>query len=144
MGKLADIKQYFRDRFDYLGYSEHTDGFDRTNIGQNVLNKSYHVLLESVDGGPVSHTHQETNSSVLVSVFFGPDRDIQSIIDESISAMDDIIVECCKLINRTNTGAGIFNVVFDGCSFNPLSDEQNNAVLVEINFTVTVLMGIEE
>jgi hypothetical protein len=144
MGKLADIRQYFRDRFEVLGFKEHDDGFDISNIGANVLDKSFHILLESVEGGPVSHTHQTTNSSVVVSVLFGSGRQIDEILDEAISSVDDIIVECCKLENRTNTGAGIFNVIFEGCSFSPQSEKNNNSVLVEINFTVTVLMGIEE
>jgi hypothetical protein len=130
---------------DGLGYHEHTDGFNRNNIPETLLNLAYHILPGSVQGGPVSHTHQDTNTEVNIGVFFRGYRNSSEAIDAALLAMDTIIKDCCKIANRTNTGAGIFNVVFEGAELSPLSsDENENTVIVEMLFTVNVKMGIEE
>lgn len=145
MGALTQVRPYFKTQFDALGgYEEHKDGFSVANIPNNILNKSYHVLLTSVDGGPVNHTHQATNSSVTVSVFFKGYRYVTEGIDIAVQSLNDIITRFCKIENRTNTGAGVLNVIFETADLKPFSDQNDNIIILEIKFTVLVYMGIEE
>lgn len=138
---LNNIRPYFRTRLDGLGYLEHEDGFNRQNIPQTILNKSYHILVESVSGGPINHTDQFTESSVLVSVFFKGYRNVNEAIDDAISNVETIIKDVCKVVNRTST---LLNVVFEGSDFLPLSDTNDNSVLVEMRFSAQVEIGVEE
>lgn len=145
MGSLGGIRPYFRTHFKALGFTEHEDGFNINNIPETVLDKSFHIGAPVVVGGPVSHTHQDTNSEVNVAVFFRGYRSTTEAIDEAMVAMDTIIKRCCTIKNRTQGGGGVFNVVFEDGTPQELSSEENeNTVFVNMRFTVRVLMGIEE
>lgn len=138
---LTNIRTYFRERFDGLSYLEHEDGFNRQNIPQTILNKSYHILVESVTGGPINQLDQRTSSGVLISVFFKGYRNVNEAIDDAISNVEIIIKDVCKIANRTSM---LLNVVFEGCDFLPLSDTNDNSVLVEMRFSADVEIGVEE
>src|ERR1700754_4025658 len=100
MGSLSQIKPYFRTQLDALEYHEHKDGFFRNNIPETVLDKSYHLLVGPVVGGPVSHTHQTTDTEVSVALYLRGYRSSEEAIDQALLAMDTIIKNCCKIKNR--------------------------------------------
>jgi hypothetical protein len=126
---------------DGLGYHEHLDGFNSDNIPETVLDMAYHILVVSIDGGPINHTHQNTVSRVSVKVFIRGYRDVTEAIDSAILSLETIVKDVCKLSNRTSD---VFNVVFDSCDFNPLSNTNDNSVMLDITFSVQVILGIEE
>jgi hypothetical protein len=126
---------------DGLGYHEHLDGFNSDNIPETILDRAYHILVVSIAGGPINHTHQDTVSQVSLKVFIRGYRDVTEAIDSSILTLETIVKDVCKLSNRTSS---VFNVVFDGCDFNPLSNSNDNSVMLDITFSVQVILGIEE
>ena len=138
---LSNVRAYFKERLTGLGYREWEDGFNFENIPETILDRSFHVFVGSVVGGPINHTHQDTESEVIVRVFFRGYRTEALAIDESISGVEEIIADICKVANRTAT---LLNVIFDSADFNPLNAENDNGVFVELNFTARVILGIEE
>jgi len=138
---LENVRTYFRSRLDGLGYSEWKDGFAFDNIPETVLDRSYHVFIESISGGPINHTHQDTESEVVVRLFYRGYRMASEAIDDSISGVEAIIADVCKVANRTAT---LLNVIFDTADFNPLNAENDNSVFVEMRFSARVILGIEE
>jgi hypothetical protein len=124
-----------------LGYTEHDDGFAVDNIPETILDKSFHVFIETIDGGPINHTHQDTESTVVLRVFFKGYRLVSEAIDNSILSVEEIIFDVCKVANRTAT---LLNVVFNSADFNPLNAENDNGVFVEMRFGARVILGIEE
>lgn len=138
---LTLVRGYFKTRLEGLGYSEWRDGFSVENVPETVLDKTFHVLLESVTGGSINHTHQDTVSAVIVRVFFRGYRDVTEAIDESISGLEGIVKDVCKVENRTSK---ILNVVFDGADFEPLNISNDNSVLLTIRFGAQVVIGVEE
>lgn len=138
---LSNVKTYFRSRLDGLAYSEWKDGFAFDNIPETILDRAYHVFIESISGGPINHTHQDTESEVVVRLFYRGYRDVSTAIDESISGVEAIIADVCKVANRTSV---LLNVVFSGAEFSPLNDENDNSVFVEMRFSARVILGVEE
>lgn len=138
---LSNVRGYFIARLDGLGFTEWRDGFFQENIPETILDKSFHVFLESVGGGPINHTHQDTVSSVIVRVFFRGYRDVTEAIDEAISGLETIVKDVCKVSNRTEE---LLNVVFDGADFEPLNVANDNSVLLTIRFGASVVIGVEE
>ena len=138
---LSNVKTYFVDRMDGLSYQEWPDGFAFDNIPETILDRSYHVFIESISGGPINHTHQDTESEVVLRVFFRGYRNASEAIDDAISGVETIIADVCKVANRTAT---LLNVVFDSADFNPLNAENDNSVFVEMRFSARVILGIEE
>jgi hypothetical protein len=138
---LSNVRAYFKDRLTGLGYTEWEDGFNFENIPETILDRSFHVFLGSINGGPINHTHQDTESEVILRVFFRGYRSEVLAIDESIEGVEEIIRDVCKVANRTAT---LLNVVFNSVEFNPLNAENDNSVFVEMSFAARVILGIEE
>lgn len=145
MANLNVVKPYFRTHLNVLKFKEHTDGFNTKNIPDTLLDRSYHILTGSVQGGPVNFTHQSTEVEVTVLLYFKGFRKVDKAIDIAMNELTAIITECCKIKNRSQTGAGVFNVVFDRAEITPFDDKQNvNTAILQIDFKTQVLIGIEE
>lgn len=138
---LSNVRTYLRTRLDGLGYHEHVDGFNTENIAESVLDMAYHILVNSIDGGSINHTHQNTVSRVSVKVFHRGYRDVTEAIDTAIASLETIVRDVCKVANRTSS---VFNVVFETCDFQPFSSANDNSVMIDISFSVSVILGIEE
>jgi hypothetical protein len=126
---------------DGLGYTEWKDGFAFNNIPETIIDRSYHVLVESVTGGPINHTHQDTSSTVVLRVFFRGYSLATEAIDASIISLEEIINDICKVANRTDT---LLNVIFDDAEISPLNEDNDNSAFIEMRFTARVILGVEE
>lgn len=138
---LANVRSYLKTRMDSLGYSEWRDGFKSDNIPETIMDMSYHILVESIDGGSINHTHQDTFSNVSLKVFYRGYLDVTEAIDTAILGVETIVKDICKVSNRTST---TLNVVFNGAEFSPVNDLNDNSVLVDMDITVRVVLGVEE
>lgn len=138
---LSNIKPYFRSRLDGLGFTEWLDGFSTDNIPQTILNQAYHILVESTDGGPINHTHQDTNSRVRVRLFYRGYANPSVALDEALVGVETIVKDVCKVANRTSM---LLNVIFESADYQPLNEDNDNSVLVEMVFTARVILGVEE
>jgi hypothetical protein len=138
---LSNIRPYFRERLELLGFSEHEDGFNVENIPKTKLNKSFHISVPSIQGGAINHTHQDTVSGVEVSLFFCGFRNVGLAIDDAILSVETIVKDVCRVSNRTRD---VLNVVFEGAEFNPLNDQDDNSVAVTMSFTAQVVLCVEE
>lgn len=139
---LTAIKPWFQLRLETLGFEEHIDGFNTDNIGDIDLDRAFHVRPKTINGGAINHTDQKTESEVELKVFFKGGRDANEAIDNTILAVEQIVKECCNIKNRTSDG--LLNVVFQRADIEPRSVDNDNSVLVTFDFTVMVLIGVEE
>ena len=138
---LANARSYLKTRMDGLGFTEWRDGFATDNIPETVLDRAYHVLVENIDGGPINHTHQTMSIQVSLKVFFRGYRDVTEAIDDSILSVETIVKDLCKVSNRTSE---LLNVIFNGAAFTPLNAFNDNSVLVDMDLTAEIILGVEE
>lgn len=138
---LANVRAYLKSRMDGLGYTEWRDGFKSDNIPETILDRSYHILVETIEGGSINHTHQDTFSQVSMKVFYRGYLDVTEAVDTAILGVETIVKDICKVSNRTST---ILNVVFNGVEISPLNEVNDNSVLVDMDITVRVVLGVEE
>lgn len=141
MGTLANIRPFFRTHLDALGFKEWDDGFNFDDIPETVIDKSYHVLTETTQGGPINHTHQNTTTTVAVRLFFKGYRNVSEGLDVAIAAVESVVNRVCKVSNRTS---GVFNVIFIEAVYSPFKPADDNTVFVEMKFEVAVILGVEE
>jgi len=138
---LSNVRAYLKIRMDELGYVEWRDGFSIANLPETISDMSYHILVESIDGGPINHTHQDTTSNVSMKVVYRGYRDVTEAIDTAIFGVETIVKDICKVSNRTST---ILNVVFSSVDFSPLNEANDNSVIASLNIGVRVVLGVEE
>lgn len=137
---LTAIKPYFREIMDTLDFTEWSDYFDTTNIPSNILDRSYAITLGPINGEGQNHLDQETLTTVSLSIFVQGYRDPQQAIDDSIQIGESVILECLKVENRLT--APIKNVVFNSMEFSPLSETNNNAVIINLEFNVRIILCV--
>lgn len=138
---LVNVRQYFKDRLDGLGFREWPDGFAFDNIPETIIDHSYHVFLPSMGGFPINQTSQDVDSSVVVRIFLKGYRDASEAIEESIEQVECVLNDVLKVGNRTAT---LLNVVFDSADFAPIKEDNETGVLVEMNFTARVILDVEK
>ena len=139
---LTAIKPWFRARFDALRFKEHVDVFNIDNVGELDLDHTYHIAINRVDGGPINQLDQKTSTDVSVHVFFKGGRNASEALDFCVYEVEQIIKECCNIKSRTSDG--ILNVVFQRAEIQPRGLDNDSSILVTIDFTVMVLIGVEE
>lgn len=139
---LTAIKPWFRERLETLDFEEHVDGFNTDNLGEIDLDRAFHIRPITVTGGAINHTDQRTETDVEVKVFFKGGVNADEAIDEAIIGVEQIVKECCNIKNRTSDG--LLNVIFQRAEIEPRSLDNDNSVLVTFDFTVQVLLGVEE
>lgn len=138
---LSSVRPYVRSRLEGLGYTEWADGFNYDNIPETILDRSFHVFIESISGGSINQADQETVAAIILRVFFRGYRDASEAIDQSISGLETIVKDVCKASNRTSV---LTNVVFDGADFEPLTVNNDSSVLLTIRLGARVIIGVEE
>lgn len=137
---LVNIYPYFRERMDGLDFTEWTDGFSVTNIPQSILDRSYHILVSAVEGGPINHTHQNLVASLTLSVFYKGFSYPVEAIEAAICDIEMIVKDICKVSNRTRD---VLNIVFVSSEINPLTTDNDNYLLLALNFEVQVIIDPE-
>jgi hypothetical protein len=138
---LANIYPYFRARMNGLGFTEWPDGFNLENIPKTIINKSYHILTPDLAGGPSNQNHQDTDTSVTISFFEKGFRDPTEAKERAMLDIETIVKDVCNISNRTDT---LLNVVFDGGTIDPINASDDNQVLIQLNFTATVVLSLCE
>lgn len=136
---LSDIRSYFRTHMEALDYVEWRDGFNAENIPSTLLNNSFHI--ESGDVTPTVSNHQvyEFDCPVTVRIFLKGYLDPVSAIDDSYASVEDIYSELLLPSSRLTTA--VKDIVPTAVRVSPLTLQNDNAVLVEIDFNAKTFMS---
>jgi hypothetical protein len=138
---ITAIRPYFRARLNALGFREWKDGFNFENIPSTILDKSYHVEIPR--GSRLNAFDMSSNDitqDVVVRVFFKGFRNPSEAIDLALLKYEQILQSVLASENRI--GVDIKNIYFDSCQILPLSDSNDNAVILEITFSCLIIICI--
>lgn len=136
--KLVNIYPYFRARMKLQGFDEWTDGFNRQNIPSTIRNKSFQILTPSMTGGPVNQNHQDTSTTVSIQYILNGYRHSTEAKEKAMLLNESIIKDICNIKNRTAT---LLNVIFEGLDMDQLNPDDDNQVLVDLEFTAFVVLS---
>ena len=117
---------------DAISYNEWRDGFNVENIPSTVLDKSYHVESGDISTTASSHQPHRFDCSITLRVFFKGYGDPIQAIDDAYLYCEGILAEILDPANRLNNP--LTDVQPQGISVNPLTLQNDNAVILEINF----------
>ena len=140
---LGNVREYFQNTLDPLNFREHTDGFDFTNIPDNLLDNAYFISFGGLIGGPVNQFEQKVEVPVELRIFIKGYNSPQKAIDQALVSGESIIKEICKIDNRLNNNLCIKNVVFDTMEIEPLNKENDNSLILLINFDVLYMFALK-
>lgn len=138
---LVDVRAYIRARMDGLGHKEWEDGFNFDNIPSNLLNKSYHMEVLPIDAEQTNNRSMEFSYPMTVRLFVKGYRTPAAAIDKAIEYGETAIKDIVNAVNRS-TNACIKNVLSGGLNVIPLSDSNDNSVVLEMSFVTTIIIEI--
>lgn len=140
---LKPIRQYFKDRLMTLdsNYVEHTDAFNTDNIGDLNLDKAFHVFYGNAETSALNHLTTLDTIRVTVSLFAKGFRDPIEALDDAMDFANKFRIECIRPAFAT-TGQVIKNVVCTSINASPINSENDNSIVVRLEFRVTVIFGI--
>ncbi len=137
---LTDVRAYFRTRMNALNFKEWPDGFNFENIPSNILDKSFHIQSDTITPDAVNMTTYDFSSPVTLRLFVKGFRNPAQAIDDAIVFYESILCEVLDPANRL--GTLIQNVTPGSTSILPLSDNNDNAVILEMEFTARVFLNV--
>lgn len=140
---LKPIRQYFKDRISSLDsdYVEHTDAFNTANIGENNLDKAFHIFYGSAQTSALNHLTTLDVVNATVSIFLKGYRDPIEALDDSMDFANKFRIECIKPAFAT-TGEFIKNVVCTSINASPINEQNDNSIVIRLEFNITVIFGI--
>jgi len=142
---LTKVKPYFKSVAEGQGFTIWPDGFNFENIPENLIDRAYHLELDNFSGEGQNQQDQEMLVPIIVRCFFKGFRDPDGAIDTAIQKAEDLITDAVKPSNRlTQYANGIKNVVFINGGAIPIAESNDNTILLELNFSVRVILQICE
>lgn len=140
---LKPIRQYFVDRIYSLDteYQEHTDAFNTENIGGLTLDKAYHIFYGSVQTSALNHLTTKDVVSTTLSIFTRGYQNPNEALDDAMDFANHLRLECMKP-KFANTGQFIKNVVCNSIEASPVNEQNDNSIIIKLQFSITVIFGI--
>jgi hypothetical protein len=151
---LKPIRQYFKDIFyksemndslnvDFYGreYEEHNDAFNIENIGALSMDKAYHIFYGSASTSALNHLTTKDTVNVTLSIFSKGFSSPMDALDDAMDFANRFRLVCIKPSYAT-TGQFIKNVVCDSIEASPVNQDNDNSIVIKLQFKVTVIFGI--
>lgn len=134
------VRQYFTGHANSLGYLKHYDGFATDNIPSTRFDRAYHVSAFNFTGISQNQTDLSLTANVTVRLFFKGFRDVDKGIEVATAGAEAYIEVALLAPNRL--GSEIKNVSFNTLNVAPYGDTNDNQIVSELAFTVSLNKGI--
>lgn len=131
---LTNVRPYFRDRFNALGYLEWQDGFAIDNVPEQILDGSYHISANSITSREITQNSIQLESQVTTTLMLLGYRYVSEALDKAYEKLDAIYEEVLAPETRLNTANGLRNVLLIDTNLEPLNLENDNGILVTIRW----------
>lgn len=135
---LTAVRPYFRARLNSLGYREWDDAFYADNIPENIIDKAYHIDANEISRTSFSQTDLQLEHVVTTRLFFTGFFKPKDALDKTMERLDAILKEVLKPSNRLSGTSGLRNVDLQGVTIEPLSDSNDNTLLVSLTWNVQI------
>lgn len=140
MACLDAIKPYFSDKLESLGYKQWNDGFNFENIPSTVLDNSFHVFIPTINGISLNQGNQELEVTTLVRIFRKGFVNVADALNELTGDITDFLV--LALLPADRLANPIKNVTFNVANLLELEASNDNAIIVEFDFTVRIILKV--
>ena len=141
---LVKARNYFRKILNPLGLNEWRDAFAINNIPSNIYDKAFHLENGINSGGPSNQCDQETFTNITLRVFLKGFRDTTEGLEYSVAIGEKIIKKAINVGTRTDSHP-VKNVIYNQMQSLPLDAVENdNAVILEMDFTVLVILNPQD
>lgn len=139
---LTAVIPYFRAQALEQGWHEWKDAFNTENIPGTLIDRSFHIQMGRANEKRLNQYDLEMIVPLQVKYYKKGFKDPASARDAAISSAETFAKACLKASNRL-TGAGIKNVSLIGFEPSQYANTNDNIVVVQMEFTALVIIGVE-
>ena len=130
---LSQVRPFFRDRLEALGFSEHNQPFEPNEIGANIVDESFHIEIGTIATGPANQRVHSFSVPVLVRIYKTGYSNINDAYDEVIGVGDAVLADFLQPSVRI--ADPIKNIVPNTIQPRPLAPSNDNIIILELAFT---------
>jgi len=134
------ILPYFRTHLDAEGLREWDEPFDSTNIPATLLDNAYNFEFGDFSGEGLNQNDQETLVALTCRIFKKGYANPKTARDEAIQLGQDLVEVLLAPTNRLN--ATFKNVRFDNMNIHALSDQNDNALVIDLEFSIRSVLAV--
>ena len=138
---ISSVRQLFRDRMDALGYREHETAFTFEDLASTILDGSYHIGSGTTLGSPVNQKSIRLEYQIDLRVFKRGYRTTNDALDDLDVIAEEILTDILPSVVRNTTE--IKDIQLESIDRVPLSDSNDNAMFLEMSFTVVLVECFE-
>lgn len=142
MGKISQVRTYLIDRVRDVSddFREWPDGFNFNNIPNNIYDKSYHILYDTIRSTPGRDQYVTDSVPMLLRLFLSGYNKPQEVLDEAFDYAHDIRLKAIRPAEAMS-GENIKNVALTRMRGQHV-ESNDNAVIVEMEFDMQLLFPI--
>lgn len=135
------IRPFFQENLAKLSLEEHEDAFNIANVPNTLLEQTYCLEFSERVRTSQSHSDLSLEVPIILRVFKKGFLDTREAFDAGLALEQQILKQILSPNIRLNKPS-FKNILFDRASSNPLTGENDNAVMIEIGFTFVIYMKI--
>lgn len=139
----STVRDFFRTKLDALDFNEHDDAFNSENIPSTLLDKSYFIGPATISQNSRNQLDLDTGYGLTIQLAFKGYRCVKDALDTSLEESETFVKNSVQVCEENIVNAGFVSVSFNGLTQTPLSDTNDNTVLVNIEFVTRVILNPE-
>lgn len=134
---LSNVRPFFRERLNSIGFREHADGFDDTNREQTLMEKLYRLDTSNVVGAAANmQSHEfEMDCNVVITLRGQGTRNVE-LYDRSFEVAEQVYAEILAPANRN--GTNIKDIIPTTILVTENSASNDNDLIITIGFTCNI------
>jgi hypothetical protein len=136
---LGGVRDFLRARLDALGYREHEDAFNFSNVPSTVLDRAYHLECGTMQVAPPDGRLHTFTFPITARFYFKGYRNPSEAVDAALAEGQTILSDLLDPEVRLQT-EGLKNIRLTSVSPQPLQNTNDNAIILEINLNTLCMV----
>ncbi len=127
------VRTLLRERMETLGFEEHDQPFQPNQIGETIVDGSFHLETGSISGSAASQRVHSFDFPTILRVYKRGYVDLLTAYDDIHGVLDTVLTDL--LDPAVRIGTDVKDLVPDSIDIVPISESNDNVIYLEIVLT---------
>lgn len=130
---FAYVRTLFRERLEGLGFEEHIEPFQPNQIGETIVDNSFHLETGSILGSVANQIVHPFDFPITVRIYRRGFVDLLEAYDELHVTADEVLTDL--LLPSVRIGDPVKDIISESIDIVPIDDSNDNIMVLELVFT---------
>lgn len=136
---LGKFIPYLRSVLEGMGYVEHFDEYDKENVANTIIDKSYSITPRGLTSQKSSHLSFEWTFPVTINLWFSGYRKPSDATDDALEKVEAFLDLALDVSTRYSV-SGLTDLFPTSIDFEPISDSNDSIIKASIGVTAIINM----